>query len=183
MFLSKIGTGELILIIVIAIIVFGPDKLPKIARSIGKAFGTAKKYARQVGDELKEYEEEVEDVASTLRDPLGLKKKDSPAKLAEEPGQAQEAPQDFSERESEEFDGVIEADEEEPAAIHGGIEDSITSKESDSVVEGGEEEPVAVPKSSAAPNSERPRQTDGARAAKGGSQAPTDPPGPANGAA
>ena len=88
MFLSKIGTGELILIIVIAIIVFGPDKLPKIARSIGKAFGTAKKYARQVGDELKEYEEEVEDVASTLRDPLGLKKKDSPAKPAEEPGQA-----------------------------------------------------------------------------------------------
>lgn len=76
---SKIGMGEILLILVIAIIVLGPDKLPKIARSVGKAFGTAKKYAKQVGDEIKDYEEDLEDVANTIKDPLGLKDKESTA--------------------------------------------------------------------------------------------------------
>ncbi len=38
-----IGTTELLVIMVVALIVLGPSKLPQIARSLGKAFGEFKR--------------------------------------------------------------------------------------------------------------------------------------------
>ncbi len=38
-----LGTQELILIIIVALIFFGPNKIPEIAHSIGKAVGEFKK--------------------------------------------------------------------------------------------------------------------------------------------
>lgn len=43
-----IGIPELIVILVIALLIFGPNKLPEIARSIGKAFADFKKAAEDV---------------------------------------------------------------------------------------------------------------------------------------
>ena len=45
-----IGLPELIIILVVALLVVGPSKLPEVARSIGKAFGDF----RRMADEVKE---------------------------------------------------------------------------------------------------------------------------------
>lgn len=49
---GKIGTGELILILAIALIIFGPSKLPEIGKSIGEAFGQFKSHANKVSEDL-----------------------------------------------------------------------------------------------------------------------------------
>ncbi len=41
--LSRIGTSELILILIIALVIFGPSKLPEIGRSLGSSIKEFKK--------------------------------------------------------------------------------------------------------------------------------------------
>ena len=38
-----IGTGEVLLILIVALIIWGPNRLPEIARTLGKAVRTLKK--------------------------------------------------------------------------------------------------------------------------------------------
>lgn len=40
-----IGTGELIVVLVVALIIFGPSKLPALGKMAGKAVGTLRHYA------------------------------------------------------------------------------------------------------------------------------------------
>lgn len=42
-----IGTGELIVVLVVALIIFGPSKLPALGKMAGKAVGTLRHYAEQ----------------------------------------------------------------------------------------------------------------------------------------
>lgn len=41
----KIGTGELIIILAAALIIFGPSRLPALGKMMGKAVGTLRHYA------------------------------------------------------------------------------------------------------------------------------------------
>ncbi len=50
--MGKIGWGELLIILVIAFLVVGPDKLPKLAESLGKAVRSVKKYVNETAKEL-----------------------------------------------------------------------------------------------------------------------------------
>lgn len=123
---SKIGAGELILILVIALIVIGPAKLPKMAKSIGKALGNAKKYMRDVTDEIKEVSSDIADVKKDLTDmendikqPLKSKKeepKELPEGSEEKPAISAEELADHREAEPV----AAQAEEpavEEPAAV------------------------------------------------------------------
>lgn len=47
-----IGFGELFLCFVIALIVLGPERLPKVARSVGRWTGQARGYLRNLSTEL-----------------------------------------------------------------------------------------------------------------------------------
>ncbi|MGI6193295.1 MAG: Sec-independent protein translocase protein TatB [Christensenellales bacterium] len=78
---DKIGTGELIIILIIALFVIGPNKLPEVARSFGKAIGSARKYLKEVtedvkeefkdvSEDLKEVKEDLKEVEKTLKNPL-----------------------------------------------------------------------------------------------------------------
>jgi Tat protein translocase TatB subunit len=51
-----IGTGELIFILIVAILVFGPKRLPELAKNAGKFMADVKK---ATGDLKKNFEEEV----------------------------------------------------------------------------------------------------------------------------
>ena len=50
----KLGTTELILILVVALVVFGPSKLPELGKLAGQAVGSFKKYVNSFEGEWKE---------------------------------------------------------------------------------------------------------------------------------
>lgn len=55
----KIGTGELLVILMAALIIFGPSRLPALGKMAGKAIGTLRHYADSSNwDEFMEDEEE-----------------------------------------------------------------------------------------------------------------------------
>ncbi len=58
--LSNIGIPGLILILVLALIIFGPSKLPELGRAVGQTLGEFKKSARELTSELDETEENEE---------------------------------------------------------------------------------------------------------------------------
>src|SRR5512137_1097516 len=60
---GSIGPAELVLIFVIALLVFGPKKLPEIGRSVGKALREFKKTSEEIKGRI---EEEIE--ASEIKD-------------------------------------------------------------------------------------------------------------------
>lgn len=51
--MSRLGPMELILILLIALVIFGPTKLPEIGRSLGKALNEFKSQANKVTEDLK----------------------------------------------------------------------------------------------------------------------------------
>lgn len=55
-FIGNIGTWELILILLVAVIVIGPSKLPDAARSVGKAVG---EFRRATSGVKREFEEAI----------------------------------------------------------------------------------------------------------------------------
>lgn len=49
---GKIGTMELLLILGIALVVFGPGKLPEIGKALGKAVGEFKSHAKNISEDI-----------------------------------------------------------------------------------------------------------------------------------
>lgn len=50
-FLQNIGMGELLVILVIALLLFGAGRLPEVARSLGKAVREFKKGLKDIDDD------------------------------------------------------------------------------------------------------------------------------------
>ncbi len=48
----NIGPGELLFILVIALIIFGPGKLPEVAKGLGKAVGDFRRASQGLTDDL-----------------------------------------------------------------------------------------------------------------------------------
>ena len=67
--MSKIGFGELLIILIIALVVLGPEKLPQAARALGKAIGSVKKYVREASEEL-----EIDELKQIKKDVDGIQK-------------------------------------------------------------------------------------------------------------
>jgi sec-independent protein translocase protein TatB len=72
-----IGFSELLLIAIVALIVIGPQRLPKVARTLGHLFGRMQRYVNDVKadisremelDELKKLQSSMEDTARSMRD-------------------------------------------------------------------------------------------------------------------
>lgn len=51
--MGRLGPGELILILIIALVIFGPAKLPEIGKSLGKALNEFKSQANKVTEDFK----------------------------------------------------------------------------------------------------------------------------------
>ena len=72
-----IGFSELLVIAIVALIVIGPQRLPKVARTLGHLFGRMQRYVNDVKadiaremelDELKKLQSSMEDTARSMRD-------------------------------------------------------------------------------------------------------------------
>lgn len=70
-----VGFSELVVIALVALIVIGPERLPKVARTLGHLFGRMQRYvndvkadiAREVQlDELRKFQKEMEDTAHAV---------------------------------------------------------------------------------------------------------------------
>ncbi len=78
------GMTELIIILVIAVIVIGPKKLPDLAKSLGKGMSEFKKATQEikeslnVEEEFKEVKEDLIDSVSGLNKPSDLEHDKSP---------------------------------------------------------------------------------------------------------
>jgi sec-independent protein translocase protein TatA len=60
-----LGWQELIIILVIALIIFGPRKLPEIGKSLGQAINGFKESTKKAQDEVKK---ELKDIESSIND-------------------------------------------------------------------------------------------------------------------
>lgn len=49
---GKIGAGELILILIVALVVVGPSKLPELGKAVGKTLNEFKKFSNDVKEDL-----------------------------------------------------------------------------------------------------------------------------------
>ncbi|MFA5881262.1 MAG: twin-arginine translocase TatA/TatE family subunit [Eubacteriales bacterium] len=56
----NLGAPELILIMVIALVIFGPSKLPEVGKAIGRGINEFKKASRDIQKELNEVTKEPE---------------------------------------------------------------------------------------------------------------------------
>ena len=48
----NLGSGEILLIVGVIVLLFGPSQLPKVARGFGQAIREFKKAQREISDEL-----------------------------------------------------------------------------------------------------------------------------------
>lgn len=55
---GKIGMGELMLVLCIVLLIFGPSKLPSLAKSIGQAVKEFRKGASNISKELDDLSKE-----------------------------------------------------------------------------------------------------------------------------
>jgi sec-independent protein translocase protein TatB len=69
----EVGFTEIILILGIALLVLGPEKLPKLANQVGRWAGRARSMARQLRQQLDEEVEIIgkEDFGPAVRQPPG----------------------------------------------------------------------------------------------------------------
>lgn len=71
----ELSFGKMMIIAIVALIVLGPEKLPKVARTLGHLLGRARSYANQVKqdidremqmDELRKLQEQAKDAARSF---------------------------------------------------------------------------------------------------------------------
>ena len=94
-----VGLPEMILIMVLALLVFGPKKLPEIGRSLGKAIRGFQEASKEFETEFKR---EAERIEKTVAEPMKASLENPPQKVL--------APQ------SDASEGKSEASAEEPAS-------------------------------------------------------------------
>lgn len=70
-----IGFGEILLIAVVALLVIGPERLPKVARTLGHLFGRLQRYVNEVKtdinreielEELRKLQSQMQDAAHSI---------------------------------------------------------------------------------------------------------------------
>ena len=78
---GTLGMPELILIFVVALLLFGPRKMPQIGRSIGRAMGEFRRASNEfkrtiedevAADEIREVEKDLKEIKKTITDPVGI---------------------------------------------------------------------------------------------------------------
>jgi sec-independent protein translocase protein TatB len=72
----NIGAGEIVLIAILALVLFGPKRLPEIARQVGRAVAevrkVSKEFEREVRDAIEPLEKEVREAETMAREAYAL---------------------------------------------------------------------------------------------------------------
>jgi sec-independent protein translocase protein TatA len=70
LFLNFLGTGEFVLIAFVFLLLFGPDKIPGIARSVGQGIRKVKDASNDIKKEINESSQGVDTVTSEMKNDL-----------------------------------------------------------------------------------------------------------------
>jgi len=101
-----IGFSELLVIAVVALIVIGPQQLPKVARTLGHLFGRMQRYVNDVKaditremelEELKKMQSSMEDAARSFHSSVNKEVSETESELNKLAQAAQPAPDPYSE--------------------------------------------------------------------------------------
>ncbi len=65
-----VGGGELILIVLVILLLFGPKSLPDLARSVGKGLRQVRKAQEDLTQQIRDISADVEKPVTRLRDDL-----------------------------------------------------------------------------------------------------------------
>ena len=68
--MASIGIPGLIIILVVALLLFGPKKLPELGRSIGQTMKEIKKSTKEIRDEFQDEIDEVKEAVDTVKNRL-----------------------------------------------------------------------------------------------------------------
>lgn len=60
---GRLGSTELVLIFGIALVIFGPSKLPELGKALGKGIGEFKNHANKLTEEATDKQEAKENIA------------------------------------------------------------------------------------------------------------------------
>ena len=69
--MAKIGTMELLVILLVALFAIGPERLPKAARALGKAVRDCRRYMDEASLELKETQRDIHQVQEEIQNSAG----------------------------------------------------------------------------------------------------------------
>lgn len=72
----NISGGEIFIIVLIVFIIFGPDKIPEIARWIGKGVSEIKKATSEIKDEIDRETGDIRKVTTKLKEDITKETKD-----------------------------------------------------------------------------------------------------------
>jgi Tat protein translocase TatB subunit len=64
-----IGTGELLLLLVIALLVLGPERMPKLARDVGRTVADLRKTSDELRTEFLNADQALKGAGQAIRDP------------------------------------------------------------------------------------------------------------------
>ncbi len=68
--LFGISGGEIFIILLLILLLFGPKKIPEIARTLGKGINEIKKVQRDINAEIHRYSEEIENPAREIKEDI-----------------------------------------------------------------------------------------------------------------
>lgn len=87
-----IGFSEILVIAIVALIVIGPERLPKVARTLGHLFGRMQRYVNDVRaditrelelDELRKLQGSVEEAARSIQSSVDKEMRDAKSEIDE----------------------------------------------------------------------------------------------------
>lgn len=61
LFFANIGMPELIIIVFVILLLFGPKRIPELMRSIGKGVSTFKKGMNEIEEEISNLDDDIKD--------------------------------------------------------------------------------------------------------------------------
>ena len=70
LFLNFLGTGEFVLIAFVFLLLFGPDKIPGIARTVGQGIRKVKDASDDIKREIHDSSQEIDSVTSEMKNDL-----------------------------------------------------------------------------------------------------------------
>ena len=103
--LFGISGGEILIIMLVVLLLFGPSKIPEIARLIGRGMNEVKKVQREINTEIQRYSAEVEKETKKIQTDINeLKEEINKGVEVDQPDEKAAASQHKAEKKSYEYD-------------------------------------------------------------------------------